>query len=182
MSFLIRAGAMAGSLLLTAIEGWAEPFTLVLSTRTSALNSAGTDDPIYFTLHYLDRSDDGEKGKEKPKKPVLKGLTQRLDNPGDDFRTGVTNTFRLNFDCPLEEIRAVEIGMQSGEDGWHLAAFTYQIEVGERRSRPVSVPVGRWISGSAQDGGKTAQRFLVFPARPPVFSRTKSGSGTNDAP
>lgn len=180
-SHLMRAGAVAASVLLTAgSDGRAEPFTLVVVTRTSALNNAGTNDPIYLTLHYLERNEDGDKPKGKAKKPVLKGLTKRLDKPGDDFRTGATDTFRLDFDCPLEAIRAVEIGMQSGEDGWHLAEFAYQIEMEERKSRPVPVPVNRWISGSAQDGHRKAQRFLVFPARPPVFPREHENGGASN--
>lgn len=153
-----------------------EGFTLVLKTQTSNLNNAGTDEHVYFAVHYTEAVEVPQKGGTKPKKKIVKKRLQAtLDNPGNDRKVGALETYRLKFNCPVDTIRHVEIGMVNGDDAWHLSGFEYYVEREGAKSRPTTIVVNRWISAAANDGSRRspAQQYFIFDVKPPTFPPVK---------
>lgn len=155
----------------------AESFIVHLKVYTSNLANAGTDDPAYFTVHYLKPDETSNANGKKPakKKFVIAQHKVRLDNVGDDFRAGGVDSYSIHCPFPLTDIRAVEIGIWSGSDAWHLAGIEYVIEANGRKSLAVSHPIGKWTSGDRYDLSSkgTTPQFYVFKANPPRFPKAK---------
>lgn len=158
-----------------AHDASAEEFTLVLTVKTGNVNNAGTDDPIYFALHYVEMVDVPAKDKKQKtrQKPEMKRVERGLDNPGNDRRAGAIGTYHLKFNCPLQAIKGIEIGMKAGDDAWFVDGMQYYIESGGKKSQVVNVPAVGWVSAAVGDGTKRfpSKQFYMFPASPPRFPK-----------
>jgi len=148
-----------------------EEFTLIIQTKTGNKKYAGTDEHVYCALYYRGtRAIPHKNPKRDPRLvPDVKRIEKPLDNKGDDRKTGAIEEYRLKFDCPLDKIQGLEIGLKSGEDAWYLEGFRYVIETKDKTSNPVNVPCKHWLSAVPTDGPKSqpATQYLRFPAKPP---------------
>jgi hypothetical protein len=145
----------------------AESFLLKLRTKTSNAPEAGTDDHVYFAVHYLVRDE------SKPNVETAKARLRLDDTRKNDRQTGAVDTYSLSFEFPPAMIRKVEIGMEGGRNAWLLERFDYAIVHQGKTSRPTVIPVNRWLSGEVIDrslkGKALTSPYYVFEVKPPVF-------------
>ena len=156
----------------------AEKFTLMLRTKTGNINNAGTDDPAFFALHYQEMVELPYRNpKRKPRKVLQqKRLEAKLDNKGNDRKTGAIEDYKLEFECPLDKINRVEIGLKSGDDAWFLDGMQYVIVHDGKQSLPTTIPFSGWVSGAGNDGPKKARakQYYWFAVKPPKFPPKRS--------
>ena len=156
---------------------FAEKFKLILTTKTGNRNGAGTDDPVYFALYYEGRvpAPNAKARAKMQTVPKEIRIEKNLNNKGDDRKTGAFDTYELEFECPMDKIRRVEIGLKAGEDAWYLEGMQYEIVYQGKRSTLTEIPLGGFISGAANDGPKNARakQFYWFKVAPPKFPRSK---------
>ena len=172
-------------LVLHAMPVAGEEFTLIIQTKTGNKNNAGTNEPVYFALHYLGTREIPRKNpKREPRVvPDAKRIEKPLDNKGDDRKTGAVDEYRLKFDCPINKIQGVEIGLKSGDDAWYLEGFRYVIETKDKASDPVNVPCTHWLSAARGDGPKSqpATQYLTLEVKPPKMKAKPPAEPTNSA-
>lgn len=151
-----------------------DEFTLILQTKTGHINNAGTDEPVFFALHYMGTKEiQSRDPKRAPRTiPDQKRIEVNLDNEGNDRESGAIDTYKLTFDCPLDKICGVEIGLKSGDDAWYLDGLRYVIETDSKVSEPTSIAFSGWLSAAANDGSKRnpARQFYFFKVKPPKLS------------
>ena len=72
--------------LLQTVPAAAEEFTLIIQTKTGNKNNAGTDEHVYFALHYLGTREIPHKNPNREPRlvPDAKRIELPLDNKGDD--------------------------------------------------------------------------------------------------
>ena len=152
---------------------------MLLETKTGQINNAGTDEPVFFALHYMGTKEIPNRDPKRPPRslPDQKRIEVNLDNEGNDRKTGALETYKLKFDCPIDKICGVEIGLKSGDDAWFLDGFRYMVETDTQNSDPTTIPFSGWLSAAANDGTKTApsRQFYYFKVKPPKL-RDKSSN------
>ena len=151
----------------------AEKFTLMLRTKTGNINNAGTDDPVFFALYYQELVEIPNRNPKRKPRKVLKQrrLEVKLDNEGNDRKVGAIEDYKLEFECPIDKINRVEIGLKSGDDAWFLDGMQYIIVRAGTQSLPTKIPFSGWVSAAANDGPKAARakQFYWFNVKPPRF-------------
>lgn len=146
-----------------------EGFDFILKTKTANVRNAGTDEPVYFVLHYVEVTEvPDENPKRKPKKTRKpKQIKVNLNNKGNDREVGAVDTYKLHFKCPLNQVTAIEIGLESGGDAWFLDGMQYVVARGDMQSRPVTVPFSGWLSADKRDAKSKARQYYWFRIKPP---------------
>lgn len=171
----VLLGFVLATVSLLGTSSRCEEVTLILKTLTSNHDKAGTVDPAFFAVHFLEELDEGDK--KAGKKPRLKRVSEGINHRGRNRDVGQLDTYHLKLNIPVENVRRVEIGIKQGHDAWHLKGFEYVIERNGVKSRPTTIPVDRWISGDKHDGAKKGDvtyQFLYFDVKPPVFPKETS--------
>ena len=149
----------------------AEAFTLILRTKTGNVAKAGTNEQVFFALYYTAIVEvPNANPKRKPRKVKRqKRIEVKLDNKGDDRKVGAIDTYELKFECPIDKISAVEIGLKSGVDAWLLTGMQYVIVYKDKQSRPATIRFSGWLSADAKEKGiaKGARQYYRFKVKPP---------------
>jgi hypothetical protein len=156
----------------------AEKFTLHVTTKTGNINNAGTNEQVFFALHYAEVVEIPPKklGAKPKRKTEQKRIEFNLDNKGDDRKSGSVETYKFEVQCPIDGINGVEIGLKSGDDAWFLDGIRYHVEVNGTTSEATTIPFSGWLSAAANDGSKKApaKQFYVFKVRPPTFPKAQA--------
>lgn len=120
---------------LDAVPDGKEPVTYSVSVTTGDLRRAGTNAKVYVTLN----------GTLGTSGEFL------LDDPGNDFRKGRTDSFRITVAKELGELESIRIRHDSSGlfAGWYLEKVEVR-QVGTQRQW--SFPCGRWLDKKEGDG------------------------------
>ena len=124
-----------GALTLSTVPDGKEPVIYVISITTGDLRGAGTNAKVYVTLNGT-LGTSGEFG---------------LDDPGNDFRRGKTDSFRITLAKELGELESIRIRHDSSGlfSGWYLEKVEVRQDQTERQW---SFPCGRWLDKKEGDG------------------------------
>ena len=120
---------------LDAVPGRTGPMVYELSVRTGDVRNAGTNADVYITLH-------GTNGSSRE---------YLLDDKGNDFRKGKTDTFIVRELADLGELTSVRIRHDGSGlfPGWYLEDIRISLR---DTQRSWYFPCGNWLDEKQEDG------------------------------
>lgn len=120
---------------LDAVPGRTGPMVYELSVRTGDVRRAGTNADVYITLH-------GTNGNSRE---------YLLDDKGNDFRKGKTDTFIVRELADLGELTSVRIRHDGSGlfPGWYLEDIRISLRDTQKRWY---FPCGNWLDEKQEDG------------------------------
>lgn len=140
---------------LDAVPGRTGPMVYELSVRTGDVRNAGTNADVYITLH-------GTNGSSRE---------YLLDDKGNDFRKGKTDTFIVRELADLGELTSVRIRHDGSGlfPGWYLEDIRISLR---DTQRSWYFPCGNWLDEKQEDG----QNERVLEAAPESEEKKAGGA------